>query len=248
MSDVEILYITYNRLHYTQQTLLPLLSNDAESFSVTIVDNASTDGTVAYLKQLKHSRIKQVIFNKENEGLSKPTREFWERAESPYVMKVDNDVLVPVHFVRTLLETACVSKHFGAIGGFHFHVNVDWRDEYTKYVSTHGRRRRGVADIAQFKHIGGAGYICRTSIARAFSSKLLTTRGVRGGWTTMQWYMHGGKYVNGYVYPLLQIQHLPDPIFGKSVEYDQEHLKQRFRDEACAYFREFGIEQLESHK
>ena len=54
-SFVHILYLTYNRLYYTQKTL-PALLNSAENvkFQIRIVDNGSTDGTVEYLKNLEH--------------------------------------------------------------------------------------------------------------------------------------------------------------------------------------------------
>ena len=49
---VEIIFITYNRLYYTKLTLPKLLNCSYNNFSVTIVDNASIDGTIGYLKKI----------------------------------------------------------------------------------------------------------------------------------------------------------------------------------------------------
>ena len=145
-----------------------------------------------------------------------------------------------------MVEAIGHSRHIGVLGGFHFCIQSDWRPKYSRYLRTEGRASAGFVQIAQFQHIGGAGYICRTNIAQKFSSKLLTTRGLKGGWTTVQQYMHRGGYVNGYVYPLIQIEHLPDPIFGKSQEGGKRsslnQLRRALRTEARMYLLKFGIE------
>ena len=72
---VHILYLTFNRLYYTQTTLPALLeSSDTASYQIRIVDNGSTDGTVKYLQKLNHPRIERVIYNNKNEGRIKSTK------------------------------------------------------------------------------------------------------------------------------------------------------------------------------
>ena len=48
--NIHLVFITYNRLHYTKLALASVLADPGEEFSLTIWDNASTDGTVEYLK------------------------------------------------------------------------------------------------------------------------------------------------------------------------------------------------------
>ena len=92
---VHILYLTFNRLYYTQKTLPVLLeSSDTASYQIYIVDNGSTDGTVEYLQNLNHPRIEKVIYNKKNEGLVKPTKKFWAQSKAELVGNIDNDILV----------------------------------------------------------------------------------------------------------------------------------------------------------
>ena len=80
---VHILYLTLNRLYYTQTTLPALLeSSDTASYQIRIVDNGGTDGTVKYLQKLNHPRIEMVIYNNKNEGLVKPTKKIWKETRS----------------------------------------------------------------------------------------------------------------------------------------------------------------------
>ena len=69
--NVHILFLTFNRLYYTQKTLPVLLeSSDTAAYQIRIVDNCSNDGTVEYLHKLNHPRIERVIYNNKNELLA----------------------------------------------------------------------------------------------------------------------------------------------------------------------------------
>ena len=42
---IDLLFIAYNRLQYTKKSLSSILADPSEEFSLTIWDNASSDGT-----------------------------------------------------------------------------------------------------------------------------------------------------------------------------------------------------------
>lgn len=94
-----ICLVTYERLGYTKRTLINLwdtVSDDADYFLV-VVDNASTDGTQEYLKDLqKRGRINGLILNTENYYPGKACNMGWEKAlkiyEATHVMRLDNDM------------------------------------------------------------------------------------------------------------------------------------------------------------
>lgn len=57
-----LVFISYNRLDYTKPAFASVLGEAREEFSLTIWDNASTDGTVEYLKKEvndQRSRMRQ---------------------------------------------------------------------------------------------------------------------------------------------------------------------------------------------
>ncbi len=81
---IDILYLTFNRIAYTKITLPALIENAGTDFSLTIVDNGSTDGTVEYLQEMQKkyiTTIRKVLFNSQNIGLSLPTNVFLENVE-----------------------------------------------------------------------------------------------------------------------------------------------------------------------
>ena len=102
----EIFILTYNRLPYFKQMLQSVLDQTVKNIKITIVDNASTDGTDVFVKTLQqtHPRIsyyKQLVH--------KPT--FWgnlEKAQTlvsaKYVVFLHDDDLLHPQFVQVVLS------------------------------------------------------------------------------------------------------------------------------------------------
>lgn len=93
-----ICLITYNRLEYTQKTLRNLLKTIEVPYYLVVVDNASTDGTVEWLKgHEKRNKIDHIIFNPDNYYPGKATNIGWEKGlelypEATHLMRLDNDM------------------------------------------------------------------------------------------------------------------------------------------------------------
>lgn len=90
---------THNRLSYTQRTLKSLWENtsDGAEYYIVAVDNASTDGTQKYLRNLFYrGRIDENILSKENYYPGKATNMGWEQGlksfEATHLMRLDNDM------------------------------------------------------------------------------------------------------------------------------------------------------------
>ena len=117
---IAIIYLTYNRFYYTKETLPALLNSSQYPFKVRIVDNGSTDETVGFLKELNHPNIERIILNKQNEGLVKPTKQFWKETDAELVGKIDNDILVPKKWIDNLVTAHKSIHNLGVIGYCHF--------------------------------------------------------------------------------------------------------------------------------
>lgn len=93
-----IALITYNRLPYTQKTLRNLLRTIEVPYYLVVCDNASTDGTVEWLKgHEKRNKIDKIIFNPDNYYPGKATNIGWEEGlkdypEATHLMRLDNDM------------------------------------------------------------------------------------------------------------------------------------------------------------
>lgn len=207
--SVDILYITFNRLAYTRQTLPPMLENAGADFRLTLVDNGSTDGTVDYLKAFvrRHAkRIAAVRFLDHNVGISKPTNDFWHASCADFLGKVDNDTLCPPGWLARLLDAHKQSRRLGVIGGFHFHPDyVDMDGLEQRVIEVDGVR------LVPDAFIGGCCYLFRRQVQRQWG-RLAVGPFKTQGWTEYQSNLCRHGYVNGYLWPLLLVRHFDDPL------------------------------------
>jgi|GEM_PF-2584705 len=93
---VNIGMICYNRLEFTKQSLESVLAMTHYPYTLTIIDNASTDGTREYL-QVMHAKghIKNLVLLNENEGVARASNIAWHmEPAAAYYMKLDNDIVV----------------------------------------------------------------------------------------------------------------------------------------------------------
>lgn len=100
MKNVRLLVVllTYNRLEYTKRTLRAFRATINTPYYLVVVDNASTDGTVEYLRsQKERGRIDKLILNPENYYPGKACNIGWSEGLTEYpaathLMRLDNDM------------------------------------------------------------------------------------------------------------------------------------------------------------
>ena len=221
---VSILYITYNRLYYTKQTLPVLLNSSDYPFDIYIVDNGSTDGTIDYLKRMTHPKINQIIFNKKNKGLVKPTKKFWKETDSELVGKIDNDILVPKNWVENLVSAHIKIPNLGAIGYSHFRIG-DYDD---KAVENNVISINGI-NIRQQPWIGGNYIMKKTTILNYQGykqSRKLFKKRMLYGFNVYQELLAKKGFIHGYLCDknknLFTWEHIDDPrhkMFYKDDDY-----------------------------
>ncbi|MEE4359570.1 MAG: glycosyltransferase family 2 protein [Desulfococcaceae bacterium] len=206
---VDLLYITYNRIECTKQTLPKLLDSSEYPFNLTIVDNASCDGTVQYLKEITASyQDRQNInlqLNKHNQGLSVPTNIFWQKSAADLVGKIDNDIYVESGWLKKLVYAHEQIPELAVIGGFHFPENI-----FNEKKCRHNICQYNGVKIIRQTHIGGnylakKEYISENGLLKEPSSdkdfKL-------GGWTAYQERLTKKGYIIAYHFPLIIFKHL----------------------------------------
>lgn len=108
MNPVPVLLITYNRLPYSVLAFESILRNPGLPVQLMIWDNGSTDGTAIWLDHLwrqNRPEIKHIKFSDKNVGLAPACNEFFRRfAQYPFVVKVDNDTVLPDNWLRDLMD------------------------------------------------------------------------------------------------------------------------------------------------
>lgn len=92
---VNITIVTHNRLPLTRMCLETLLQHTKGDYVVHVVDNASNDGTQDYLCHLARQDSRIIcIFLDSNRGVSVAANLAWAAINTPYYVKLDNDMLI----------------------------------------------------------------------------------------------------------------------------------------------------------
>lgn len=92
--NIHIGITTWNRLDLTRRCLESLLATTPAGYTLTIVDNASNDGTPDYLRAFasQHSHIRLKLLSR-NMGVSVASNMAWDDApENSFFIKLDNDM------------------------------------------------------------------------------------------------------------------------------------------------------------
>ena len=212
--NVHILFLTFNRLYYTQKTLPALLeSSDTASYQIRIVDNGSTDGTVEYLQKLSHPQIETVIYNNKNEGLVKPTKQFWKESNAEFVGKIDNDILVPKGWIEKLVEAHHKIPELGVVGFCHFR-----KEDFNQNIVKSKIYKKNGIHLRRQPWIGGNYILKREMVMKIMgyrqSRKLFQNR-ILYGFNKYQEKLAQNGYLNGYLCnkekELFYWDHLDDP-------------------------------------
>ena len=115
---VSIAVVTWNNLHHTRACLDSLLREKSwPSFEIVIVDNASSDGTVAELEELarRHDFVR-VVLNRENRGFAAANNQAIELARGAYVVLLNNDTVVAPGWLPRLVRVLDEDPRIGLVG------------------------------------------------------------------------------------------------------------------------------------
>lgn len=95
---LSIIILSYNTLNITKDCLVSIWSSmkgESLSYEIIVVDNASTDGSVAMLERLaKEQNTLKLMLNKENIGFGRANNQAVERAQGEYVFFLNSDIIV----------------------------------------------------------------------------------------------------------------------------------------------------------
>jgi GT2 family glycosyltransferase len=111
---ISIVIVTHNNMLFTRMCLASVVANTTTEpdYEVVVVDNASTDGTVDYLRTLAEKRPElRVVENTTNRGFAPAVNQGLCIALGDELVLLNNDTLVPVDWLRGLthhLEDASV--------------------------------------------------------------------------------------------------------------------------------------------
>jgi GT2 family glycosyltransferase/glycosyltransferase involved in cell wall biosynthesis len=117
--NASIVILTFNELKVATQPCIEsiLEHTDLSHNEIIIVDNASKDGTVDYLKQVaeRHENIRLQL-NPENKGYAGGNNDGIRLARGEYIVLLNNDTLVSRGWLNQLLKLLNSDKSIGLVG------------------------------------------------------------------------------------------------------------------------------------
>jgi len=118
LPKASVIVLTYNNLDYTKACLDSLERfTDYPDWELIIVDNASTDGTPAFLKDYANNRPHmRLILNDENLGFAGGNNCGLRAAQGDYVVLLNNDTYVTQGWLYGLIRHLTKDPQLGLVG------------------------------------------------------------------------------------------------------------------------------------
>jgi len=114
---VSIVILTFNQLDKTRDCIDSIRKHTPELHEIIFIDNGSTDGTVAWLRELcAGNETCTLIENGENRGFAAGCNQGIEAAAGEYVLLLNNDVVVTRDWLGGLLECLRATPDTGIVG------------------------------------------------------------------------------------------------------------------------------------
>lgn len=117
MIDVSVVIVNYNTKEFSKDCILSIQKNAGNvSYEIIIVDNASSDGSVAELSNLK-SKIPnlKIISNKKNVGFSKANNQGVKASQkNRYILFLNPDTIIQNKAIEKMINFMDTHKDAGA--------------------------------------------------------------------------------------------------------------------------------------
>ncbi|HEX2866163.1 MAG TPA: glycosyltransferase [Ignavibacteriales bacterium] len=133
---VSIIVLTFNGLKYNKEFFHSVLHFTKCPYEIIVIDNASKDGTVDYLRKLekKYPNI-HVIYNENNLGFPASVNQAFKAATGNFVLVANNDIVVTENWLERMVEIAMSSHEVGIVGPLSNSVSGIQIDKNAKYKS-----------------------------------------------------------------------------------------------------------------
>jgi len=113
MRKTSIIILTWNQIDYTKLCINSIRLYTKPDYEIIVVDNASTDGTVEWLKE--QSDI-TAIFNDINKGFPAGCNQGILKSTGDVIVLLNNDIFVTPRWLDNLLSCLNSSDKIGAVG------------------------------------------------------------------------------------------------------------------------------------
>ena len=124
LPSISIIVLNWNGKKMTEECLNSLMPQLNKNFEVLVVDNASTDGSVEYLKK-KFKKIK-LIRSKENLGYAGGNNLGVKKAKGNYILILNNDIILDKNFLKEIWKHKDDADILGVKNYYYDKKNIIW--------------------------------------------------------------------------------------------------------------------------
>lgn len=110
---VSIIILTRNGLRFTKSCVNSVIKNTGQKYEFIFIDNASSDGTIPYLKTVQNARL---IMNKENKGFAAGCNQGLNIARGKFIVLLNNDTIVPKGWLSRMIWWLEKDPSIGIVG------------------------------------------------------------------------------------------------------------------------------------
>lgn len=135
---LSIIAVTHNSIKYLSDFMESLFSqtyfkNTRQTPDIFIVDNASTDGSVKFIKD--HYPTVHLLRNIKNVGLPRAWNQALRTTRSQYVLIINPDVVLDEHFIQRAVEAMQSDHTLGSLGGKLYQLKIKSFDDENSLAS-----------------------------------------------------------------------------------------------------------------
>jgi len=127
-SEINIVVITYNSRVFIKDCLDSLLSSDRVYCRITVMDNASTDGTAEIVKE-KYQSVK-LLRNMRNTGYACAVNKGVASIAGDFFIVTNADVVFHRDAIRQMVEYLMVHRDVGVVGAQQVFSDGKWQRSY----------------------------------------------------------------------------------------------------------------------
>jgi GT2 family glycosyltransferase len=176
---VSVIVLNYNGKHLLYDCFSTLFATDYENFEVILVDNASVDGSVEYVKKsFREPRFKVITLDR-NYGPAHGRNKGIEKSLGDYVVLLDNDVRVHKKWLKEVVKVMESDPNIGAAQPkllLDDEVHIDAAGGFIDYLGRVYQRGVFEEDVGQYDKIDEVFYAKNAAVI--FRRKILKEVGL----------------------------------------------------------------------
>ncbi len=167
LPKITLVVLTWNSHQFLRDCITSALQQDYPDFSILLLDNGSTDGTVQLVRE--HFPTVQIVENHANLGFAAGNNVGLRQAKTPFVVLINPDVELAPNWLSQLIEPMVADPEIGVAGCKVYQPGGEVLQHAGGYITfpqaLSGHYGLGGVDYGQHDEIRDVDYVIGAAIA-----------------------------------------------------------------------------------